>query len=729
MSRYLTGGMVVLADDHPGTEAALSAGLEYAVRTVVVAHPGLTQRDGAEIVHPKRAVSIDAAFRQAADEQMPWITMRRDVAGSDSLSQVLEATGRRARKDLPGFAVLFTGPEPRSASRILAVVDRADDHPSGLLALVAVASAQATGAALDVLLIGAPGETVTRPRNVGEAVQISRDKDLYEQAVRRAQESGIAANWIVAEDVADKRSLVLEQVAEGEYDLVIEDLSSVKLGGRLGRGGRIRRALDPDGPAMIVRAVLDDTEVPLVVVLDNVRLGLVPPAVVKGGAGAALALGIMASAAPASSASPADRARVHETVSQTVEAYEDALGQAATMTAPTEVEAAAHAAQQAATESRQTVGQETGAQAGAAAGSERPGQAGEDGEQADAAEESGDIDAQAASAPATVSPADLAPEDVTPDKAPKSDPDSVKVGDDVDSGDVSKTQEKAESAKSDLKAAQKSFDAVQQDALDATAEAQDAAEGARAAADEFSAAEVAYEQVYAETEASVEAATGPLGGSAQDETAAAEQAQGTALLALDEALVAADEALDHYNEAATDAASAHDDLEAAAADVTEVDAAHQRATAKAEATGAAFDESMASSRVSPVPGYAVTTGHGVSGSMWSTGQHTGVDYASPTGTEVVAAASGTVVEVGSAGAYGNRIVVDHGDGYSTTYNHLSAVDVRVGQEVVAGDHLGAVGSTGNSSGAHLHFEVTTGGDGWSGGSFVDPEAWLTGEIG
>ncbi len=748
MSRYLTGGMVVLADDHPGTEAALFAGLEYAVRTVVVAHPGLTQLDGAEIVHPTRALSIDAAFRQAAAEQMPWITMRRGVAGPDSLSQVLEAAGRRSRKDLPGFAVMFTGPEPRSPARprFLAVVDRADEHPSGLLALVAVASAQATGATLDVLLIGAPGETVATPKNVGEAVQISRDKDLYEQAVRRAQESGLAVNWIVAEDVADKRSLVLEQVAEGDYDLVIEDLSSVKLGGRLGRGGRIRRAVDPGGPAMIVRAVLDDTEVPLVVVLDNVRLGLVPPVVIKGGAGATLALGIMASAAPAA-ASPVDRARVHETVSQTVDAYEDALGQAATMTAPTEVAAATLAAQQAAAELQQTVDQETGA--GAAAeigGGEQPGQVGEDIEAPPADDASGETrddadawagdpqtDEQPAGDAAAVSPADLVPEDVTPDKAPKVDPGSVKVSDDVSKGDVSRTQEKSEKARTDLKKIQKAFHSAQKDAVDATDEAQEAAEDARLAADELSAAEDAYEQVYAETEATIEATTGSFwglaGGSAKEETAAAEQAQGAALFALDEARVQADEALAHYQEAATDAAAAHDALEAAAADVTEVDAAHQKAIATAEATEAAYDESVANSRVSPVPGYTVTTAHGVSGPMWSTGHHTGVDYASPTGTEVVAAASGTVVEVGSSGAYGNRVVIDHGDGYRTTYNHLSAIDVSVGAQVAAGDHIGAVGSTGNSSGAHLHFEVATGGDGWSGGSFVDPEAWLAGEIG
>ncbi len=95
----------------------------------------------------------------------------------------------------------------------------------------------------------------------------------------------------------------------------------------------------------------------------------------------------------------------------------------------------------------------------------------------------------------------------------------------------------------------------------------------------------------------------------------------------------------------------------------------------------------------------------------------------------MAAGSGTVVEAGWDDAYGNRIVIEHENGYYTTYNHLSDIDVEVGQEVTAGDAIGEVGNTGNSFGAHLHFEVTQGGDGWSGGDFVDPGAWLSGDVG
>lgn len=89
--------------------------------------------------------------------------------------------------------------------------------------------------------------------------------------------------------------------------------------------------------------------------------------------------------------------------------------------------------------------------------------------------------------------------------------------------------------------------------------------------------------------------------------------------------------------------------------------------------------------------------------------HTGTDFAAPAGTPVLAAADGTVTSAGEAGAYGNRIVVHHGDvdgrRLETTYSHLSAFEVTVGQEVSVGDLIGRVGTTGLSTGNHLHFEV------------------------
>ena len=85
--------------------------------------------------------------------------------------------------------------------------------------------------------------------------------------------------------------------------------------------------------------------------------------------------------------------------------------------------------------------------------------------------------------------------------------------------------------------------------------------------------------------------------------------------------------------------------------------------------------------------------------------HQGLDIGAPTGTTITAAASGTVIMAQYYGGYGNYILIDHGGGYSTGYGHCSAIYVSVGQSVQRGQAIGAVGSTGNSTGPHLHFEV------------------------
>ena len=89
--------------------------------------------------------------------------------------------------------------------------------------------------------------------------------------------------------------------------------------------------------------------------------------------------------------------------------------------------------------------------------------------------------------------------------------------------------------------------------------------------------------------------------------------------------------------------------------------------------------------------------------------HYGIDLANRTGTDVVAADGGVVTRVGMAGSYGNLIIIDHQNGTSTRYAHLSAYNVKVGDVVAQGQSIGKIGSTGRSTGPHLHFEVRVGG--------------------
>lgn len=107
------------------------------------------------------------------------------------------------------------------------------------------------------------------------------------------------------------------------------------------------------------------------------------------------------------------------------------------------------------------------------------------------------------------------------------------------------------------------------------------------------------------------------------------------------------------------------------------------------------------------------------------GGHSGLDISAPSGTPVRAATAGTVASVNSSGAaYGQHVVVKHADGVFTLYAHLSAITVSYGQIVGAGQQIGNVGSTGASSGPHLHFEVRTDPTAFSVGTFLNPIAWL-----
>ncbi|MER6689942.1 transglycosylase family protein [Streptomyces minutiscleroticus] len=123
----------------------------------------------------------------------------------------------------------------------------------------------------------------------------------------------------------------------------------------------------------------------------------------------------------------------------------------------------------------------------------------------------------------------------------------------------------------------------------------------------------------------------------------------------------------------------------------------------------------------PVSGAPLGTRYHATGSSWSKGYHTGVDFPVPTGTSVKSVAAGRVVTAGWGGSFGYQVVVKHGDGRYTQYAHLSAISVKAGQSVGAGQRIGRSGSTGNSSGPHLHFEVRTG-PGF--GSDIDPIAYL-----
>lgn len=107
----------------------------------------------------------------------------------------------------------------------------------------------------------------------------------------------------------------------------------------------------------------------------------------------------------------------------------------------------------------------------------------------------------------------------------------------------------------------------------------------------------------------------------------------------------------------------------------------------------------------------LTDGFGIRGNPFGGGSsefHPGQDIAAPRGTPVFAAADGTVIKADWQNGYGQTVVIDHGNGLTTRYGHLSKIEVVAGQEIKRGEELGQIGSTGRSTGPHLHYEVRIG---------------------
>lgn len=142
----------------------------------------------------------------------------------------------------------------------------------------------------------------------------------------------------------------------------------------------------------------------------------------------------------------------------------------------------------------------------------------------------------------------------------------------------------------------------------------------------------------------------------------------------------------------------------------------------------------APARFNPVDGMRVGSRQGSRRDPFTgrAAQHTGIDIPAPSGTPVKAAAAGTVSFAGWArkgsgyGGYGNAVIVQHNDGTQSLYGHLSGINTKVGDTVAAGQVIGKMGSTGRSSGSHLHFQINKAGARSHKEGLLDTQAWLSG---
>lgn len=122
----------------------------------------------------------------------------------------------------------------------------------------------------------------------------------------------------------------------------------------------------------------------------------------------------------------------------------------------------------------------------------------------------------------------------------------------------------------------------------------------------------------------------------------------------------------------------------------------------------------------PAPDRPISSGFGTRRDplLGTPAHHSGMDFRAPTGTVAHAAGAGTVVSAGWNGGYGRMVEIDHGDGLTTRYAHLKSISVNAGQEIAAGATVGRIGSSGRSTGPHLHYEVR------KNGSALDPLRFL-----
>lgn len=698
-----TPDMLVVLDSDPHSLAPLIIAQRYAAGTVLLTSWDADPLEIEAVVQSSASAepTISEALQAAAQRGMPWVGVRRNFAPPERLlTELMIATARHSHDVVPGFAVFLADGDPAPFRHILAIVDRSDGPISGLLAYAAVAVADTAGAQLDILVIGDEGEDPHTEDEL-ESLVISRERELYDAAVERAQGEGVAVTWMTAASVKDLWRVISDQLSQHDYDLVIDDLGDVYLT-RLGMTDTAGRTLADGAAGEIPLKLLTQTDVPLLLVMDEIRLGLAPPALLKAGAMAAIAVGMVtapfaaAVATPAAATASMDRPDPAGALIADLEAALATDGEAEARRARTADKSGRGAEDDSArAQSEQVVPQPTAYAPQAAAvpaGTEE----------------------SAATAQAQAKSEDKASSEPKPPKPPK-----------PPKGGATPSQvAKAKAQAAEKKAALEKDKAQKAKAKDSVAEAEsahtDAEAAAAAALTDLQVATESHAEAAdraAEIQASAAGLAAMLPGAPTDvDVVSAQLSEQAAAERLAAVVESGTESLGALESAKQTLAEEQASLDDRAADVQETKAEYQQSKEKAEV----YKESLAETRQSPMAKgtYRLTARFGHTGGYWSSGVHTGLDFAGPTGTPILAAASGKVVSSGYEGSYGNQVIIDHGGGYQTAYSHLSGLNVSVGETVSTGDQVGRRGSTGNSTGAHLHFEVT------KDGKFVDPEGWL-----
>lgn len=694
------GAVIVLDDGRSDTEDLLARVRDGFPEVYRLAADDIPDASTRVVPVGRKHVNVKTMARKMYEET---IYASLVPAGGDPvvlLSDFLSEARGLLADGFPGFALISARPGVRYR-RVAVLTDLHVPITTGALAVGAVGLAHRAGAPLDMLILGGDPENVPRNlRELREQMVVEEGADLLDQALLIAEETGIEINFRVLGEAAARDQLALDAVRDGGYDLVVDDLRPIDIGPRLGRLKRVRRRLNSGGSPDTAYRLLRDAPCDVAIIVDAVTMKMLPAAYLRAGAVAALSLGLLGVVArPAVAHSSATGPGTSATVEAPVDPADQSADAAAQAGSDAGSSADAQAGQSTQTDAQTQAdaGAETDTSAETDTAAEQPGADAQAG-----ADQAADADAQAQAQPDT--------DDDSTALVGTPAPDTDSIPEHVDADQQAAYEQALTEEAEELAVELATLGELQDEAAEADALEQLALADLTIAQQDLADAQATQHS----TDEALDYAEGDRNTLTESEVAQAHGSANKAAYDVDRAEESVAEAEESFKEAAAE-------HEAAAGAVEEQEALVEAQMANVAAWDGVVTEADARTdqKVTPIEGGVITTAYGVGGSNWSSGYHTGSDFAAPTGTSVLAASSGTVTAAGWAGAYGNQITVQHPDGSETTYSHLSAIDVSVGQEVSAGEQIGLVGTTGNSTGPHLHFETFD-----PSGERVNPADWL-----
>lgn len=305
--------LAIVLNRHAG-DVALRRAVHAGVDVVALAERGADTDGATDVIEvAENEARVGRAVREAVARDLAWVLVPRGIGTAEYvLSAGVRSVGQHVDASHPGIALLVvstTADPSRSYRRVLCVVDPAGPATSGVSSLASVALAVRTGAALDVVVLGQDdGSLPTSTADWLDLLPVERRTDLLRLAHQRSRDHGVEVRWL-ASPHTDPVAAVEDQLAREQYDVIADSLGGHRLRKRIGKNQDIRRLIDDQSHAGVLRHALARDGTDVLAVVDGISLGMMPAPSVRAGAAtaataaAAVAVGTVA-AAPSAAAAP-----------------------------------------------------------------------------------------------------------------------------------------------------------------------------------------------------------------------------------------------------------------------------------------------------------------------------------------------------------------------------------------------------------------------------------------